>query len=356
MDQDIKSNIEAIQNGATKRGNINFKDVRVFTMPKNAKGRAVQKNSEADSAKKTGFIILIFGSLFLILLLAASYYFFVMKPGQENVADLNQDVNQGQADNEKVETKEIVPEKKEETKKVNNEIKKISQEQEVQSPKVDNKDQEDIENINNQQKRIDSEIVAEEDVLEESVPVEKPLIVIVDNDNDGLSVEEEMVVGTSDSSPDTDSDSYTDLAEMMSGYNPLGEGFLSDNVNFKKFVNSQNSFYFYYPQAFEVSANTNDAIILDLGDEEFFQLFIEVNKNKLNIEDWYKNQFGVNTIDNQLIFINGDWNVVKNADSKSIFFKNNRDDYVIAFNYSSKDEGEYQNIFEIVFNTFKMID
>ena len=355
MDKDIKNNIKAIQDGATKKGDFNFKDVHVFTMPKGLKKASVQKNSEADSAKKTGFIILIFGSLFLLLLLAASYYFFVMKPNQIKVVDLDQVPSQEQAENKKAETKEVVPEKNNETSKVNNEIKKTDLEQEIQSPnnsqKVENREE-----IDSQQEQIDNEIIVD-DISEEVAQVEKPFIVAtVDNDNDGLSAKEEIAAGTSDSSPDTDSDSYADLAEMISGYNPLGEGLISDNINFKKFVNSQYSFSFYYPQTFEISANTNDAIILDLGNEDFFQLFIEVNKNKLNIEDWYKNQFGVNTIDSQLIFVNGDWNAIKKADSRSIFFKNNRDDYVIAFNYSSKNEGGYQNIFEIVFNTFKVLD
>lgn len=352
MDRGIKDNIEAIQNGASKKGDFNFKDVHIFTMPKPFKKVSTQKNSEADSAKKTGFIILVFGFLFLLMILAAAYYYFVMMPAQEELVDSNQSSIQEQEENKKAEVGDVAPEKNNEVEALNNEVKKTTLEQENQSPN-DNQGMED------QEVQEDQEVAETitEDIPEEVAEVKMPPVVpIIDNDDDGLSFKEEMVVGTSDSSPDTDSDSYTDLAEMLSGYNPLGEGSLSNNINFKKFENTRYKFSFYYPKTFKMTENSNDAIILDLGDEDFFQFFIEVNKNKLSIEDWYKNQFGVNVIDSELIFVNEDWNAIRKKDSRSIFFKNNRDDYVIAFNYSTKSEGEYQNIFEVVFNTFEVLN
>ena len=350
MDNNIKNNIEAIQDGVIKKGNFNFKDVHVFTMPKGIKRSSGQKNNEADSAKKTGFIILIFGSLFLIFLLAASYYFFVMKPGQAQDIKTNQTSSQDGVDDKKTEIEEVVSKKSNEMKETNNEVKEVLIEKEVQSP-GDNKNIENIEKGENQQEQADNEGVIENIVEEEQVA-----IVIIDNDNDGLSAKEEVAVGTSDFSPDTDSDSYQDLAEMLNGYNPTGEGLISANVNFKKFTNSKYNFSFYYPKVFATTAKTNDAIIFDLGGEEFFQLFIEANEGKLDIEDWYKKQFGINVMDSGLISVNGDWNVIKNEDLKSVFFKNNRDDYVIAFNYSIKNESNYQNIFEIVFSTFEVLN
>jgi hypothetical protein len=65
MDNSIKKNIEAIHDGSRKKGSFNFKDIRVFTMPRGFKKASVKTKHDADSAKKTGFIILIFGSLFL---------------------------------------------------------------------------------------------------------------------------------------------------------------------------------------------------------------------------------------------------------------------------------------------------
>jgi len=88
MDNTIKKNIEAIQNGAVKKGNYNFKDVHIFTMPNGTKKSSSQNfNNGADNAKKTGFIILVIGSLFLIIMLAGAYYYFVMKPNNSKVSE-----------------------------------------------------------------------------------------------------------------------------------------------------------------------------------------------------------------------------------------------------------------------------
>ena len=256
MDKNIRNNIETIQNGAIKKGSFNFKDVHIFTMPKGVKKTSVQKNSEADSAKKTGFIILVFGSLFLILLLAASYYFFVMKPGEEQPVKIEQALNQDQAENKVIETKENTPKKNNVVKEENNELKEIDSEKEIQNS-GNNQATDDTENIERQQEQDENKGVGE-DIQENTQEKEQPLVNIIDGDSDGLSLKEELAVGTSDSSPDTDSDSYLDLAEMLSGYNPLGEGLIIDNVNFKKYVNSQYSFAFYYPKSFKVSTDTND--------------------------------------------------------------------------------------------------
>ena len=353
MDNNIKNNIDNVQNGASKKGSFNFKDVHVFTMPKGIKKLSVNKNSEADSAKKTGFIILVFGSLFLISLLAGSYYYFVVKSDKNNTSNTNMEGVQEQVKVVEPEVKTEEPEKTPKN-KTENKNQAVNTEQKTEQENEDK----NIDN-NNSAEFIEEDIkeAKEEDTApEKDIKKEEPVRLVVDNDNDGLSAEEEVALGTSDSSPDTDSDSYLDLAEMLNGYNPLGEGLISDNKNFKKIVNSQYNFLFYYPSIFKLSTESNDAIIIDLGNEEFIQLFIEENSKKYNIEDWYKNQFGVNLIDNNLITTRGDWSIVKNADSKSIFFKNNKSDYVIAFNYSSENEARYLNIFEIMFNTFETVN
>ncbi|MDA3839924.1 MAG: hypothetical protein PF572_02440 [Patescibacteria group bacterium] len=375
MDSSIKKNIEIIQSGATKKGNFNFKDTHVFTMPKGYKKSSAHVEGEADNAKKTGFIILIFGSLFLILSLAGSYYYFIMKGDGANVANPSIVINEEQSNKTNTETNIATQDK------VNDEVREGDLGQKVKAPeKTNNQIKEntpDTATVNSEKKR---EVIAEEiegavaqekevenlidqdsdidseEMISEEQEVPTPTIILTDYDKDGLSKEEEIAAGTSDSSPDTDSDTYADLAEMLNGYNPLGEGEISDNLNFKKFTNSKYQFSFYHPVSFTVTANTNDAIILDLGEEQFFQIFIEANEKKLSIEDWYKSQFGVNVIDSNLGFAKGSWRAIKNADSKAIFFKNNIDNYVIALNYSSNDNNKYLNIFEIVFNTFTVLN
>jgi len=46
----------------------------------------------------------------------------------------------------------------------------------------------------------------------------------VDNDNDGLSNNRELALGTDPNNPDSDGDGYNDGLEIDNGYNPLGPG------------------------------------------------------------------------------------------------------------------------------------
>jgi hypothetical protein len=54
----------------------------------------------------------------------------------------------------------------------------------------------------------------------EETPVPED-IVIVDSDTDGLPDSEEGTIGTDETAPDTDGDSYSDGTEVMNGYDPL---------------------------------------------------------------------------------------------------------------------------------------
>lgn len=67
---------------------------------------------------------------------------------------------------------------------------------------------------------------------------------IIDTDGDGLGdYEEIMIFGTDPLNPDTDSDTYLDGQEIISGYNPFGEG----KINIDLFVD-KNLFIEKYPE------------------------------------------------------------------------------------------------------------
>lgn len=60
---------------------------------------------------------------------------------------------------------------------------------------------------------------ANEDIIHTS-----PIILIIDNDSDGLSDDMEKRLGTDPLNNDTDGDGFSDLEELTRGYNPMGVG------------------------------------------------------------------------------------------------------------------------------------
>ena len=63
---------------------------------------------------------------------------------------------------------------------------------------------------------------------EENTSVPEEVVVDLDSDQDGLSDADEInIYGTNPLKSDTDGDGYLDGDEVKNGYNPLGEGSLS---------------------------------------------------------------------------------------------------------------------------------
>lgn len=72
--------------------------------------------------------------------------------------------------------------------------------------------------------KIDDGIVPVDNIISDS-------IVEIDSDFDGLLDNEEGLLGTDKFKSDTDNDGYSDLAEIENGYNPLGEGKISEEFS-----------------------------------------------------------------------------------------------------------------------------
>jgi hypothetical protein len=133
-------------------------------------------------------------------------------------------------------------------------------------------DDEDIINENIEDEVIDDEIIAttsENDIIEDEIEEELSTTTleavdsdidgltdydeiylygtnpyIIDTDGDGLSDYEEITIfGTDPLNPDTDSDTYLDGQEIISGYNPFGEG----KINIDLFTD-KNLFMEKYPE------------------------------------------------------------------------------------------------------------
>jgi hypothetical protein len=71
-----------------------------------------------------------------------------------------------------------------------------------------------------------------EQVLEQDVETGELNILDGDQDNDNLTDQEEVFYNTDPLNPDTDGDGYLDGDEVMSGYNPAGEGKLFTDTEF----------------------------------------------------------------------------------------------------------------------------
>ena len=78
------------------------------------------------------------------------------------------------------------------------------------------------------------EIILED---EDTLTIRNKVVIILDDDGDGLSNDLEEYYGTDKNNRDTDNDGYFDSQEILNNYNPLGEGALDiERLDFDKIV------------------------------------------------------------------------------------------------------------------------
>ncbi len=133
-----------------------------------------------------------------------------------------------------------------------------------------------------------------EPILAEERPVvlETVKVSTVDSDADGLTDDEERIVGTDPNKADTDDDGYLDLAELKSGYDPLVPNQkISENSSMLSYQIDQEASII-YPLTWDISkSEANNTIIFADSDKAFIQVFYQDNPEKLAPNLWFGQQF-----------------------------------------------------------------
>jgi hypothetical protein len=179
-----------------------------------------------------------------------------------------------------------------------------------------------------------------------------------DSDEDGLTDEEEKALGTDKAKADSDSDNFSDAAELQRGYNPSGAGKLSQSKNIGNFENS--NFGMLYPAAWKFTSSGNDSLILHAEDEQMIKVSLQPNLKNESIANWYREQFsGQEILDSQYysqvdIAGNDLWQGVFSPDGLTLYLTNSRKQTIASINYDLGFTGKlnYQKLFLAIISSF----
>jgi Tfp pilus assembly major pilin PilA len=287
-------------------------------------------NENSGGTKKVGIFIIVFG---IIVIIAIAYFVYASV------------FKKSESENKVVETKNT------ETNIIDNSI--------IKNTSTENQISETIEENNTSSTSTENIITSEEtNSTTSSTTTEntkEEFSVVVDSDKDGLSDDEEFILGTKFNESDSDGDSFSDFTEAMNLYNPTGNGPISNNVNITKYENKAFSYSILYPKNFGKSVLTDESsLVLSIDDNAFFQILVEKNSNNFSIKDWYADRFFA-LIPDANVISNNVWDGVYDSEGLALYLtdKQRKNVYTILYN-TTNNQKTYINIFNMMIKSFTL--
>ncbi|MFA5886751.1 MAG: hypothetical protein WC863_03145 [Patescibacteria group bacterium] len=179
-------------------------------------------------------------------------------------------------------------------------------------------------------------------------------LAIADSDSDGLNDEEETILGTSIMLADSDGDTYSDLAELNSGYNPAGSGKLAADLNLTVYKNKLFSFDLIHPKNWPVKVLNNEAtVIFTAPDESLVQISIQDNPTQASILSWYEESFPNVVVAYDKLRDGATWEGIMGEDDFNFYLTDKKHNNIIVVSYIPALEQRlvYPNIFKLIINS-----
>lgn len=325
---DKNGNIIERSFGVGKEGAPKNPEVVVHTMPK----RYLSINADAKKARNTGLFILILGLIIVLGASGAAYYFFIFK----KIPLFNKNENQPvapvstttpQTTTTASTTPESTPEKTATTTAST-------------TPEV-----------------ITVEIKPSTTTPENTATTTEEVVVmekVLDSDSDGLTDAEEALLGINVNEADTDKDTYIDSIELRGLYNPGGGGPLENNPNISTYKNPVYNYSLLYPKDWEVEAmDDNKTVIFKTNTDQHISVnTVPITENQ-SIEDWYKENFKVDNINESQLISQKGWKGIKSDDGLTYYLTDpsNKNIYIVSYSLGLSNKLNYPNIFYAMVNS-----
>jgi len=323
--------------GVEADGGLKKKDATVIhTMPKSFLSSTTPNK---DKTKRVGLLILVGGGILLIVIFVVAYYYLTNYNSKVNIEPISQteEVNNEDTLTQEDLRKDVAPP--------------------PTSPDIGIEQEEIVEETDIKRINMATSTPADATSTETEVePVPAAFSYSSDSDQDGLSDLEEVLLGTDLQSKDSDNDGYDDKSELLNLYNPSGAGAIVTNPKIKKYTNATYRYSLYYPDAWLIERIGGDeSIMIKFDNNQFFQIIVSLKADDLSLEDWYKKEFNVPTINPEQKLYKQGWNGIKSEDAMIIYLVYPREEklYTVTYNLGLQRIISYQNIFEMMVNSLE---
>jgi len=185
------------------------------------------------------------------------------------------------------------------------------------------------------------------------------LVLGLDFDNDGLTEPEEIIFGTSTSTPDTDNDGYFDGSEVLSLYDPANTGKLTGNLGIKTYENKTFYYSVLYPVLWETSVNGgDDSVMFKSSDNQFMQIIVAPNAGNLTLDQWYLDQMEVAEINPVDRLSSTVWQGIMNPDGLTAYLMDTKQKYIFTIGYIPGENNvlDYGAILKMMIKSFTLLN
>ena len=181
----------------------------------------------------------------------------------------------------------------------------------------------------------------------------------VDSDQDGLSDLEEIILDCNINSDDSDGDGYKDLDELRKLYNPAGSGKIIVNQNIEKYTNASHKYSIYYPDIWlKTDVDGDNSVLFRAGNNQYMQIIVQNNIKKQSLEEWYKEQLNISSIQGSQIIYKTGWNGIKSADGLIVYLTQGQGSkiFIISYNVGLDNMLRFKNIFNMIVESFDLVN
>ena len=180
---------------------------------------------------------------------------------------------------------------------------------------------------------------------------------VLDSDGDGLTDEEELVLGTDPDNEDTNDNGHSDLVEILNNYDPVGTGSLESNQNLEWFINESYNYSLLYPRNWSlVTTNQDSMLFFSLPDESIIQVVVQENQDNGDIITWYGRSFPGEPLSYSRLKVKETWEGIVSDNELNVYLIDTSQQLFITMSYipSVSTRLAYPNIFKLMWNSLQI--
>ncbi|MBI5733870.1 MAG: hypothetical protein HY973_02915 [Candidatus Kerfeldbacteria bacterium] len=179
----------------------------------------------------------------------------------------------------------------------------------------------------------------------------------LDSDQDGLTDMEEIVFGTDPKKPDSDGDGFLDGSEVAQGFDPAkaSGAKLEDSVNLAAYNNKHLAYTIKYPVKWlaKPTETTESEVIFSGGGDEFIEVLVVDNPEKLSAAAWYAKQVTGLKAEEVPAVSYGNLTWAMSLDGLNAYTVDSRDHLItVSYNIGTKTEASYYHLFQMTLRSF----